>query len=91
MYVCSILFTAVGYFLCVVRLGLVSLDLSNNLLSELGLITRTLVSLASLKNLLLMGNPLAVEFTAHICTCIFKCFIYVQMFLYCFKLTIHKF
>ena len=51
-------------FLYVVRLGLVSLDLSTNILSDLGLITRTLVSLASLKNLLLMGNPLAVEFIA---------------------------
>ena len=49
-------------FVCVVRSGLVSLDLSNNLLSDLGLIMRTLISLVNLRNLLLMGNPLAVEF-----------------------------
>ncbi|XP_065892235.1 leucine-rich repeat-containing protein 43-like isoform X2 [Dysidea avara] len=39
---------------------LLSLDLSNNLLEDLGLIMETLLPLVNLRNLLLMGNPLAL-------------------------------
>ena len=85
-----------GMFLCVVRLGLVSLDLSNNVLSDLGLITRTLVSLASLRNLLLMGNPLAVEFIAYkyvatYVSYIFQCFISKCSSTNAFIIPIHKY
>ena len=43
------------------RPALVSLDLSYNLLSDLEAAVRLLAEVSSLRNLLLMGNPLSVS------------------------------
>ena len=49
------------------RPALVSLDLSYNLLSDLEAAVRLLAEVSSLRNLLLMGNPLSVSKHINFC------------------------